>query len=263
MTPVGVHIGGEPDGHKLVELAALSLDEIRDLHLLGWAGTGIAVHWEAAPPRANHNQCAGQVEEIRHYHITHDYSDIAYSFLVCNHGQVFNGRGWDRQSAATCNGSFNSRFWSVCAMTGPGHDSTPEMRRAIRAVVDEARQRGAREVICHRDACATACPGDEICGWVKAGLSIDDHQEPAPPVPEPTRRSKHVIYAINDSDDAYQLVGSDPQNKKHYIKLFGTEVLINHHQGSPLVHVNLDEFKAFVAGDLQALAAAGARGWDF
>ena len=128
----------------------------------------IAVHWEAAPPRGDHSRCAAQVEDIRRYHKSTGYSDIAYNFLVCNHGQVFVGRGWNR-SAATCNTYWNDRAWSVCWMGGPGFSPTQAALGGIRSVIDESFRHGARGVIGHRDACSTQCPGDDLYNWVHSG----------------------------------------------------------------------------------------------
>ena len=143
----------------------------------------IAIHWEAAPPRSDHSQCAQQVADIDRYHRANGYSGgIAYSWLVCQHGQIFTGRGWGRQSAATCNGHWNARAWSVCWMGGPGFSPSQEALRGIRTVVDEARTRGARTVIGHREACATQCPGDELMAWKNAGLPVTG--SPVPPSEE-------------------------------------------------------------------------------
>lgn len=144
---------------------------------------GLAVHWEGEGriARRDHAQCAQQVEDIREFHKTHGYNDIAYSHLACVHGSVFEGRGWDALSAATCNGSYNRRYWAICAMIGTLDVVTPELKRAIRAHAGEARRRGASSFICHSDACATACPGDELCAWVHAGMPVDEEPEPEPP----------------------------------------------------------------------------------
>lgn len=140
----------------------------------------IAVHWEAAAPREPHDRCAQQVEDIRAYHKSVGYSDIAYNFLVCQHGQVFVGRGWVR-SAATCNTYWNDRTWSVCWMGGPGYSPSQAALTGIRSVIDESFQHGARDVIGHRDACSTDCPGDDLWHWVHSGYPAGS----APPPPKP------------------------------------------------------------------------------
>ena len=144
----------------------------------------IAVHWEAAAPREPHSRCAGQVEEIRSYHKTHGYNDIAYSWVVCNHGQIFQGRGWGN-SAATCGTAWNSRADSVCWMGGPGYVPAQAAYDAIRSVILQAQALGMRNVIGHRDACATQCPGNELWSWVHSGFPGGAAPAPAPPKANP------------------------------------------------------------------------------
>lgn len=160
---------------------------------------GTAFHWEAAAPRADHSQCAAQVEDIRRYHLSVGYADIAYSWLVCDHGVIFMGRGWDRQSAATCNGYWNSRVWSVCWMGGPGYSPSPAALGAMRFLWDESVRRGARYAIGHRDACSTQCPGDDIWNWVHGGL---------PPVAPPVRKKRRqAMLVIDQGTGAVWLLG--------------------------------------------------------
>lgn len=163
---------------------------------------GIAQHWEAAPPRANHADCPRQVEEIRNYHRNHGYSDIAYNFLVCNHGQVFVGRGWGVLSAATCNGYWNSRYFSVCWMGGPGHTPTNAALQGLRSVIDEARRRTAGIVIGHRDACATECPGQFLYDWVHAGFPVVN-----PPAPTPAKKTGLAMLIQDGQSKTIYLLG--------------------------------------------------------
>ena len=163
----------------------------------------IAVHWEAAAPREPHDRCAGQVEEIRQYHKTHGYNDIAYSWVVCNHGQVFYGRGWGN-SAATCGTAWNSRADSVCWMGGPGYSPTSAALDAIRTVILQAQALGMWNVIGHRDACATQCPGDDLWGWVHSGFPGGG---PPPPPPKKANPGVQGMLFLNKQTGLVYLVG--------------------------------------------------------
>lgn len=145
---------------------------------------GLAVHWEAAPPRADHSQCAGQVEEIRAFHKSTGYRDIAYSFLFCQHGQVFVGRGWG-DSAATCGSPWNSTHASVCWMGGPGYVPSSAAYGALASVAREARARGATDFGGHRDYCSTQCPGNELYARVHSPALFDGGPGPAPQEDDP------------------------------------------------------------------------------
>lgn len=141
---------------------------------------GLAFHWEAAAVRDDHGRCQAQVNEIRAYHVTHGYVDIAYSFLFCNHGQVFIGRGWG-SSAATCGSPWNSTHASACWMGGPGFTPSGSAFNAARSIWDEAYARGARNVIGHQQACSTQCPGPDIMNWIRQGMPGDSAPPPPPP----------------------------------------------------------------------------------
>lgn len=132
---------------------------------------GVAVHWEAGHPRLSHSDCAAQVEEIRHYHKTHGYSDIAYNMLGCQHGGIFTGRGWGRPSGANGTTWANLNIWAVCWMSGPGHPFTDGSKQAMGTLIDEALRRstGPKSVEPHSYYFNTACPGDDVRVWLVHG----------------------------------------------------------------------------------------------
>ncbi len=146
--------------------------------------TGWACHWEGADGAGGaHDRCAANVRSIQQYHLSNGYSDIAYNWAVCRHGSVFVGRGNDVQSAAQRGG--NDRLLAVCYLGGPNTPFTPEAKQAIRWLVYQQGPTAARgKAVGHRDVpgSATACPGDAIEQWVKAGLPAG----PVPPKPAPT-----------------------------------------------------------------------------
>jgi hypothetical protein len=147
--------------------------------------TGWTVHWEGADPAGGaHSQCAAAVRSIQAYHQSGPYSDIAYSFVVCRHGSIYEGRGFKVQSAANNKG--NDERLAVCFMGGPNTPFTAEAKSAIRHLIFDLSPASAKgKAIGHRDepSCSTACPGDSIEAWIKNGMGAPPVPVPAPPVP--------------------------------------------------------------------------------
>lgn len=62
------------------------------------AKEGIFIHYTSSDSdeQSDHAKCAGRVKGIQDFHMgpSRGWSDIAYSFVVCKHGTIFEGRGW-------------------------------------------------------------------------------------------------------------------------------------------------------------------------
>lgn len=142
----------------------------------GNATEGVFVHYTSSPydTADDHAKCAGRVKGIQDFHQgpSRGWSDIAYSFLVCQHGYVFEGRGFGIQGAHTL--GYNSRAHAVCFLGGDRarrDDVTDKGRAALGRIIREILTRyseGHGQVRGHRDVNPTSCPGDELYGWVKA-----------------------------------------------------------------------------------------------
>jgi hypothetical protein len=137
---------------------------------------GIAIHYTAmnADEQADHANCPRRVRGIQSYHMdTNGWSDIAYSFVVCKHGSVFEGRGWGVRTAAQGTNAGNDGYHAACFLgddTKGRDDVTEQGRRAFTQVVRKGQRLypKARFVLPHSDFHSTACPGDELRAWVKA-----------------------------------------------------------------------------------------------
>lgn len=125
-----------------------------------------------AERRVNHSGCLEVVRNIQRYHqVTKGWSDIAYNWLLCNHGGVFEGRGWNVMSAATF--GHNDHTQAFCFLGGDvknRDDVTVDGRLAMTWVVNDFHKKfGAnKKVVGHRDRVNTECPGDEIYSWILA-----------------------------------------------------------------------------------------------
>lgn len=152
------------------------------------AGTqGVKIHYEGTyVPKSlaaadAHGSCAGHVRDIQASHLANrqeDYSDIAYTAVVCPHGFVFEGRGQHRKTAANGDQALNAKDYAVCAMLGDSGlvQPTDAMLDGLVDAVQWLRSGGGAgsEILGHRDGYATSCPGDPLYAWVKAGAHRPD-----------------------------------------------------------------------------------------
>lgn len=176
---------------------------------LGWPSSeapiqmetkGVKVHYLGTHFTANeHADCIEHVKAVRLGHLankTENYSDIAYNYLACRHGKLFEGRGIHKRTGANGNQSLNIDHYSVCALLGNSGDSTPtdKMIDAIKDAIGLLRANGAgKEIKGHRDGYATACPGGALYALVTSGKLDPDRDDPkssdsshsTPPKPVP------------------------------------------------------------------------------
>lgn len=121
-----------------------------------------------------HDQCAAYIRRIQDNHMDRNgWSDIGYSFLVCTHGTVYEGRGLQRRNSANGNTALNEQDYAVCLLVGSSGLTRPTdaQLHGARDAIEHCRTEGpAGEWLGgHRDGYATSCPGDAIYTWVKAG----------------------------------------------------------------------------------------------
>lgn len=164
---------------------------------------GVKVHYEGTAVPASladsdsHGQCAGRMRAIQASHLANtkeNYSDIAYNFVVCPHGYVYEGRGLHRQTAANGNQTLNKGHYAVCAMLGNSGYVTPTAAQlgGICDAIDLLQSKGSAgsEIKGHRDGLATACPGDKLYAWVQKGAPRPSGSVPTNPTTPPATPSK-------------------------------------------------------------------------
>jgi hypothetical protein len=154
----------------------------------------LVVHYSAmdAERRKRHSECARVVKGIQTFHMdTRVWADIAYNWLFCNHGHVFEGRGWSVMSAATLH--HNDHTQSICFLGGDAvkRDDVTEKGRVagvwlVRQFFSEFGKKGKR-VVGHRDHGATECPGEELYAWIKTEPweIVEDGRDKPWPLPVP------------------------------------------------------------------------------
>src|SRR5215204_6288730 len=105
----------------------------------------VVYHYTAAnsDEQAMHSNCARRVRGIQTFHQnTRGWNDIAYNYLTCKHGYIFEGRGIENKSAAT--GADNGHTIAVCFLgddTLNRDDVTPAGRAALVEITRWIRQR--------------------------------------------------------------------------------------------------------------------------
>lgn len=139
------------------------------------ATRGVKVHYEGtATPDMAHSKCASHWTSIRKSHLANKaegYSDVAYSFAVCIHGAVLEGRGVGFRTGANGNQALNADHDSVVVFYGPEDKSvSADVVSGLKWVIRHLRDHGTgKEIKGHRDGFATACPGDALYALVKSG----------------------------------------------------------------------------------------------
>lgn len=140
---------------------------------------GTACHYSAsdADEQADHANCARRVRAIQDFHMdVRGWADIAYSYLACKHGFVYEGRGRGVRTAAQGTNDGNDAWHAVCFLgddTAGRDDVTDAGREAIRAAVMHCNAWSAAERVApHSWFHATACPGDDLRAWIAAGLPV-------------------------------------------------------------------------------------------
>lgn len=161
---------------------------------------GVAVHYsEGNLGSSPDSLCDDKIRGIQNYHMnTKGWADIAYSFIACPHGNLFEGRGTGKGSAANGTTVGNLNYYAVCALGGPKDKPTTALLDAIGAGIARCRAAGAGgKVVGHRNLFATACPGTALYAYVVAG-----HWNVIRPPQDPPGRHHDRLLAITGVLDA-------------------------------------------------------------
>jgi hypothetical protein len=134
---------------------------------------GLAVHHSGSKHerRSEHSDCAGVVRAIQRFHQdARQWSDVAYSWLACQHGFLFEGRGVGIRTAAQGTNSGNDAWHAVCWL-GDGQDFTltPGNVDPLQAAVSLTRSWNARATLVwpHLRFHSTTCPGGALRQWCR------------------------------------------------------------------------------------------------
>ncbi|MFJ1706816.1 LysM peptidoglycan-binding domain-containing protein [Kitasatospora sp. NPDC088346] len=178
---------------------------------------GVKIHYEGSPVPdtllGDHGRCAGHVRAIQASHMANaseGWIDIAYSFVVCPHGSVFEGRGLGRKNGANGNSALNAGHYAVCAMVGTSGITSPTdaMLDGLVDAIEYCQASGGAgsEVRGHRDGYATDCPGDDLYGWIQRGAPRPADGGGGGAAPQPSGDGAG-IYTVQPGDTLSALAG--------------------------------------------------------
>lgn len=151
----------------------------------GWPATaaaaaacrnGLVVHYDGNDQglaAKAHTACVAYWKATRKFHMgpERQWLDIGYSFGVCPHGIVLEGRGWARTQAAQPGG--NTSWTSVTFMSGNHEQPTAAQLAAFGELRAWLRGKGlAAAVKGHREFVSTDCPGTYLASMVKSGALL-------------------------------------------------------------------------------------------
>ncbi|WP_327088525.1 N-acetylmuramoyl-L-alanine amidase [Nonomuraea sp. NBC_01738] len=138
---------------------------------------GVKVHYVGGRVDARllteHDRCLDLMKQIQGWHMDgNGWSDFAYSYAVCPHGSILEGRGPHVLVAANGPG-LNQAHYAVLGMVGSTGlvEPTDDMLVGILEAIKILRERGGagREIKGHRDGYSTDCPGEALYAWVRKG----------------------------------------------------------------------------------------------
>ncbi|MGC9668435.1 glycoside hydrolase domain-containing protein [Planosporangium sp. 12N6] len=133
---------------------------------------------------ASETECLLDIAQVFDEHTQGDEfnGDIAYNFLICPHGNIYQGRGYERGEANYGKGApidgygRNAGFYSICALMRSNHTATEALLRAYRNLIDhlrnEAPRRTGNRIFPHSYGYDTECPGN-LTMYAQPGSTID------------------------------------------------------------------------------------------
>lgn len=152
-------------------------------------------HWNGPPVKIggkltwDHGKCASLVRGIQNFHMDgRGWTDIAYNFVICPHGTIFEGRGLNRINGANGTNTGNRTSHAIMWLSGQTNPFTQAEKRSFRECVRYVFDMtdAPDEAIGHRDHKSTECPGNERYGWIHAKMPVGTPAPlPLPPKPEP------------------------------------------------------------------------------
>ncbi|MCM2387735.1 peptidoglycan recognition protein family protein [Streptomyces albipurpureus] len=171
-----------------------------------WKG-GVFIHHMGSMSFSPNSEaeCIEGVADVWGQHMRKDYGDIAYNFLVCPHGKIYEGRGLVRgeanggdapatsrtkQGEIWVNGTGavgrNAGFYSILGMIKSWDQPTQAMLNSIKNLIGylqgdvSSHIRAGANIFPHSHGDNTECPGN-LTPYAKLGSVID----PGRPAPSP------------------------------------------------------------------------------
>lgn len=141
---------------------------------------GVAIHYSAGVVKNDHADCPSQVRAIQNYHMDQrGWSDIAYNYVVCNHGYVFVGRDWGVRDGAQGTEWGTTNYHSICWLGGPQDTVSDLAIDRLHEIYNESVRLGyGADIKPHSFFKSTQCPGDDMrskLNKIKEGNRLANH----------------------------------------------------------------------------------------
>jgi peptidoglycan hydrolase-like protein with peptidoglycan-binding domain len=149
---------------------------------------GVFIHHRGPAPLGGgdyvtEEDCLEDIANVYMDHVQGDEfnGDVAYNFFICQHGNIYEGRGYERGEANSPGyvGEIgrNTGFYSICALMQTNHTANEPLLRAFRALIQhlrtEAPRRTGLRILPHSfENPSTVCPGNMLM-YAKEGSTID------------------------------------------------------------------------------------------
>lgn len=132
---------------------------------------GIAVHYSGSMADIGPDGGAVMRGHQRFHIEDRDWCDIAYTGEFNNKGQIYEGRGWGRRTAAQGTNKGNDEYYAFCFQGADKEnqdDVKPAGRRALVQIINEYRRLTGRwpDVKGHSHFHPTSCPGNELRSFI-------------------------------------------------------------------------------------------------
>ena len=216
------------------------------------------VHYEGGSPVGR--QTGPSVPRAIHgYHKSgNGWAGIGYNFVVDQNGTAFEGRGWTLVGAHCPN--HNVSGIGVQVHIGGAEKPSDAALRTTRALYDEACARTGRALAQrgHRDGKSTACPGEPLYAWVRAGMpapGAGDTGQP-PIITKPTTQEDDDMAKIlritpgaddNAADDSLWLVTSDGAAAIGGNEIHSVNRILTAPPGDKVLLVEIEQYRAVCA----------------
>ena len=134
---------------------------------------GLVVHYDGSDQglaKKSHSSCVTYWKNTRKFHMGSErgWADIGYSFGVCPHGYVFEGRGLNKAQAAQPGG--NTTWYSCTFMSGDHESPTDAQVQAFLRLRAWLRSKGVGAAVSyHGKFISTSCPGSKLRTLVTSG----------------------------------------------------------------------------------------------
>jgi hypothetical protein len=162
---------------------------------------GIAVHYDGSNQslaKKRHAACRAYWRSTRKFHMgpRRKWVDIGYSFAVCPHGIVLEGRGLGKVQAAQPGG--NRTWYSVTFMSGPSESPTAAQLTAFRELRSWLRGKGVKAALRpHSAFVSTSCCGNILRKSISNGTLASASQ---PQQEEPEMNAEEIFKAVWERD---------------------------------------------------------------